>query len=301
MTDNSQTDFPSRNQCGRSPTKRNVKHKHFESLVVSSNRLNTLLDKHRDSAKNVVDYYMMNSIEQEINEAVQNFQAERNKQNGALNAMRDELKHQRIKSVLDESKSLLNLETETLQKLKKYKQRAKELEVELIQERAESSRLKKLLSNYESENANLRDNNEELRRLLADFEELKADSISAKDLIEKKDDSLHEGKQVLSEEEEYKDGIKKLLKEGAFEYDCLNDEYHGVESAKELIEKINKYVSCLINDKKGSEAKYVKLLELYNKLIEVNSKGTKKYNETALIEENNRLKLKLEKNRISKQ
>jgi len=284
---------PSHDQGKDFPTKQKIKHKRFDSLVLSSNGAKTLPDK-QNYRKNVIDYYMANNVKQEINETIQSFRIERNKQHGTLNAMRNELKQQRIKSVLDESKSQSSMELEMSLKLKKYKQEAKQLELELIQERAESNGLRKLLSNYESENANLRESNEELKKLLADFEELKADFISAKDLIEKKEEVLHENKGTLNEAvDNIKDSIKKILREGTFEYDYR-------ESNKDVVQELKKYITFLINSKKNSEAKYAKLLELHNKLIEINSKGTRKYTEAALIEENNRLKFELEKNRVFK-
>ena len=95
--------------------------------------------------------------------------------------------------------------------------------------------------------------------------------------------------------------LMDLLQEGAQEYDYLKNIDYTKESTNFLLDETGRLIEYLLQEKRSSEKKYTKLLELHDKLVEINSKSQEKYNVEyiyGIADENDKLKEELQKLRV---
>ena len=69
----------------------------------------------------------------------------------------------------------------------------------------------------------------------------------------------------------------EILEQGAAEYDYLKELVLGNESMEYILEQVGRLFEYLIKEKKNSEQKYERLLELHNNLIDANNAAEERY------------------------
>jgi len=208
---------------------------------------------------------------------------------------------------IDQYKTLQNIRLENTQlvtKLNKQKAKTKNLKQKLADNLLERDKLGEIIKNYEIELKDLRKELDFIKKPIDELtfvkEELKKvknelnEKIIENNILKKDIDLLRQTNSGINSKQK----IIDILSLGATEYDYLKNIDFDKESIETLLEENYRLVDYLLKEKRETDIKYSKLLELHNKLIEINTKGNEQYNEAYLYniaDENERLKSELEK------
>ncbi len=88
----------------------------------------------------------------------------------------------------------------------------------------------------------------------------------------------------------------EILQQGAQEYDYLRGQTFGSETPESLADQVARLVEYLLHEKRISDEKYIKLLELHNNLVEESGKDSVRYSAEhiyRLADENDALRKEL--------